>query len=62
MTRTGINHQPSPDDPIRCVDCGGATIPYDNCRGVWVTTRPVGGGPGRTSWVPYRTDLNSKEE
>lgn len=55
MTRTGIRHEPHPDDPIRCANCEGASIGTGDCRGQWVTWRPVGGGPEQRTWVPYHT-------
>lgn len=57
MTRTGIRHEPHPDDPIRCVSCEGATLGNGDCPGEWVTWRPVKGGPGRRVFVTYHADL-----
>lgn len=52
--RTGVRHEPHPDDPIRCVNCEGPTIP-DDCRGMWLTWRPVGGGAQQKTWISYAT-------
>lgn len=50
--RTGRNHEPHPDDPIRCANCGYATIPLDDCAGSWIAVQR----DGRTEqvFIPWR--------